>query len=177
MCPVPPQCRGFTGHNAANLSLFHSIRKKLSLIYSTLARAAQITLMSMDNSGAISISAVARETASQLPAAEKTYPFGPDWEVWKVCGKVFALLTAVTGEEMAILKSDPEEALSLRAEFPTITPGYHMNKKHWISVLPGTPADLVMELTIESYRRVVLGLPRSRRPIDPDTFGLPAGPA
>ncbi|MGP9725151.1 MmcQ/YjbR family DNA-binding protein [Corynebacterium sp. AOP40-9SA-29] len=124
---------------------------------------------------------VARERAEELPGARPTAPFGPDWEVHKVHGKVFMLLTEVTGEPIVILKSDPVEATALRAQYGLITPGYHMNKRHWITLKPGNgegleglEEDLVRELVTESYRLVVANnLPRKRWPIDPETFGKP----
>ncbi len=88
-------------------------------------------------------------------------------------GKVFLLLTAVTGRQQAILKADPLDAEALRNEHSFITPGYHMNKRHWVSVHPDptlTPK-LLTELVTDSYRLVVEKLPRSQRPIDPSTFG------
>ncbi|MDN5582540.1 MAG: MmcQ/YjbR family DNA-binding protein [Corynebacterium sp.] len=121
---------------------------------------------------------VARERAEELPGARPTAPFGPDWEVHKVHGKVFMLLTEVTGEPIVILKSDPVESTALREQYRLITPGYHMNKRHWITLKPGNgeglEEDLVRELVTESYRLVVANnLPRKRWPIDPETFGKP----
>jgi predicted DNA-binding protein (MmcQ/YjbR family) len=111
--------------------------------------------------------------ADELPGAELTHPFGPEWDVWKVRGKVFMLHTSATGEAMVTLKSAPEDARALCDTFPDITPGYHMNKKHWISVHPGGDIDpeLVDELVTESYRLVVEKVPQRDRPVDPDTFG------
>lgn len=102
-----------------------------------------------------------------------THPFGPDWDVFKVRGKVFLLLTAVTGSQQAILKVEPLDGEALRREYSFIAPGYHMNKRHWVSVYPDailTP-QLLAELVTDSYRLVVEKLPRSQRPIDPSTFG------
>lgn len=113
----------------------------------------------------------ARERAEELPGAELEYPFGPDWEVFKVRGKVFLLMTEHAGEPIATVKSTPEDSEALRRQFDTITPGYHMNKKHWITLRPGgaLPDGLVEELT-ESYLLVVEKLPRARRPVDPSVF-------
>ncbi|MGV3072538.1 MmcQ/YjbR family DNA-binding protein [Corynebacterium phoceense] len=113
----------------------------------------------------------ARSAALELPGAELTHPFGPAWDVWKVRGKVFALLTEEAGKPMVIVKSEPLTGETLRAEFPLITPGYHMNKKHWITLVDGLPANVIRELVTESYRLVVAQLPRYSRPIDPETFG------
>ena len=99
--------------------------------------------------------------------------FGEDWEVWKVRGRVFMLQTEITGESIVILKAAPEDGKALREAHPDVTPGYHMNKKHWITVHPGDTIEpgLVEDLVTESYLLVVEGLPRRQRPVDPATFG------
>ena len=108
----------------------------------------------------------AEETASQLRSTAHEYPFGPDWDVFKVGGKVFLLTTQVPGRAVATLKCDPIEAVDLCKEHDEITPGYHMNKRHWISVWPGDSVDenLVRELVRNSYQLVVETLPESARP-------------
>src|SRR5436190_9104787 len=104
---------------------------------------------------------ILQETASgcaeELPGARLEHPFGPDWEVFKVRGKVFLLMTEVRGRPIVILKSDPAEAQALREENADISTGYHMNKKHWITLQGGHAIDqkLVKELVTESYRLVV----------------------
>ena len=115
----------------------------------------------------------ARSRAEDLPGAELEYPFGPDWEVFKVRGKVFMLITDVTGEPIVIVKADPEDGRFLREQHTDITPGYHMNKRHWITLHPGGDLDEVVvdDLVTESYLLVVENLPRARRPVDPETFG------
>lgn len=115
----------------------------------------------------------AADRATKLPGAGLEHPFGEGWEVFKVRGKVFMLLTQVTGEPMVILKADPEEAKSLQASHEHITPGYHMNKQHWITLTPGGGIDekLVDALVTESYLLVVEKLPKDQRPVDPKTFG------
>jgi predicted DNA-binding protein (MmcQ/YjbR family) len=115
----------------------------------------------------------AREMAEELPASTVGHPFGPEHEVYKVRGKVFMLLTDVVGAPVVTLKAEPEDSTALRAAHEEITPGYHMNKRHWITVGPGETVGrtLVRELVTDSYRLVVAGLPRARRPVDPETFG------
>jgi predicted DNA-binding protein (MmcQ/YjbR family) len=117
--------------------------------------------------------------AGELPGAERTHQSTGDWEVWKVGGKVFMLQTAMPGEPVVILKADPAHAVSLREAHVGITPGYHMDKKHWITLHPGgtLEAGLVDDLVTESYLLVVEGLPQRRRPVDPETFrrGRPRG--
>jgi predicted DNA-binding protein (MmcQ/YjbR family) len=109
----------------------------------------------------------------ELPGSGLEHPFGPEWEVYKVRGRVFMLMTEVPGRPVVILKSDPGEAKALREENAHITPGYHMNKKHWITLEGGEGIDeaLLKELVTESYRLVVARLPKSQQPVDPHTYG------
>lgn len=118
---------------------------------------------------------LAREVADELPASTKGHPFGPEYEVFKVRGKVFMLLTEVPGDPVVVLKAEPRDSESLRQSHRDITPGYHMNKQHWITLEPGgtLDQDLVRELVTESYRLVVAKLPRAERPVDPDSFTAP----
>ena len=122
---------------------------------------------------------IARQRAAELPAAEVTRPFGPEYDVVKVIGKMFLLFTEVRGEQIVVLKADPRDSEALRQAHRDITPGYHMNKRHWITLEPGGGLDagLIRELVTESYLLVVEGLPRAKRPVDPRTFGEhPGGP-
>ena len=100
-----------------------------------------------------------------LPAVEETTPFGPEVLVYKVGGKMFA--TAVPDEHphQVNLKCDPERALELRDRYADVTPGYHMNKKHWNTLTLGgrLPASLVRELIEHSYQLVVASLPKKAR--------------
>jgi predicted DNA-binding protein (MmcQ/YjbR family) len=115
----------------------------------------------------------ARNRVEELPGAGLEHPFGPDWEVFKVRGKVFMLITEITGEPIVIVKADPEDSRALREQHKDITPGYHMNKQHWITLHPGgaLPERLVDDLVTESYLLVVENLPHAKRPVDPKTFG------
>nr|WP_201471424.1 MmcQ/YjbR family DNA-binding protein [Microbacterium hydrocarbonoxydans] len=117
--------------------------------------------------------ATATERAEELPGAERENPFGPEWDVYKVRGRVF-LLVPLDDTGRVTLKSHPDDAIALREAFSDIVPGYHMNKKHWITLRPGASLEheLVSELVTESYRLVVEKLPRAQRPIDPATFGI-----
>lgn len=115
----------------------------------------------------------ARARVDELPGAVLEHPFGPDCEVFKVRDKVFMLMTDVTGEPIVILKTGPEDSKALREQHDDITPGYHMNKRHWITLNPG--GDLqesnVDDLVTDSYLLVVENLPLAKRPVDPATFG------
>src|SRR5690348_14194210 len=120
--------------------------------------------------------ATAADCAEELPGARLEHPFGPDWQVYKVGGKVFMLMTEVPGRPVVILKANPGEAHALREQYSHITPGYHMNKKHWITLESGEDIDkeLVRELVTDSYRLVDARLPKAERPVDPHTYGAPA---
>jgi len=115
----------------------------------------------------------ARDRVEELPGAGLEHPFGPDWDVFKVRDKVFMLMTEVTGQPIVIVKADPEDGKALREEHEDITPGYHMNKQHWITLHPGGTLQktLVDDLVTESYLLVVENLPRAKRPVDPAVFG------
>jgi predicted DNA-binding protein (MmcQ/YjbR family) len=85
--------------------------------------------------------------------------------VFKVGGKVFMMTTDVRGTPVVTLKCEPEYGLALQQEFETITPGYHMNKRHWTSVAAGegVSGTLVEELVENAYLLVVERLPRAKR--------------
>ena len=118
----------------------------------------------MDGGG---IYTVARQRAEEMLGSQVQHPFGPDWEVFKVRGKIFLLLTAVTGQQQMIIKAEPEDCQALQQQYPFIAPGYHMNKRHWVSVYPHAELhqQLIEELVTDSYRLVVEKLPRAQRPI------------
>lgn len=117
--------------------------------------------------GGVDLQRWAWERADELPGATAEEPFGPDWDVAKVRGKVFMLTTIHGSEPLLTLKADPDDGRALREQYQQISPGYHMNKRHWITVHPGEKVseELVKELVTESYLLVVAGLPRARRPL------------
>ena len=92
-------------------------------------------------------------------------PFGPDVLVFKVMGKMFALVAWQERPLRITLKCDPNLALTLRHQYQAIQPGYYMNKKHWNSItLDQTVTDeVILGLIDESYKVVVEGLSRSDR--------------
>ena len=95
-----------------------------------------------------------------LPHVEETTPFGPDVLVYKVGGKLFALTVPDDFPSRVNLKCDPERAVELRDEHKGIIPGYHMNKRHWNTVLldGSVPTKLVRELIDHSYDLVTKSL-------------------
>ena len=106
-----------------------------------------------------------------LNGAEETYPFGPEARVFKVEGKVFAIDNTPVHEGLSertvsiTVKALPENVPRLIRSVPGIAPGYHMSKKHWVTVrLDGTvPGGHVLELIAESHAIVVASLPRQVR--------------
>ena len=87
------------------------------------------------------------------PGAAEELPFGPDTRVFKVGGRVFALLPAVPDPDRVSLKCEPHFAEHLRTTHRAIAPGYHLNKRHWITVTIGgdAPDALVRDLIEDSY--------------------------
>jgi predicted DNA-binding protein (MmcQ/YjbR family) len=103
--------------------------------------------------------------AMKFPETSEEQPFGPDNDVYKVAGKMFAILSPDATPPAISLKCDPVIALELREEFPAVTPGYHLNKSHWNTVLlDGTVPDKeIKKMIIHSYEQVVAGLPKTLR--------------
>ena len=100
--------------------------------------------------------------------AEETFPFDTVTLVIKVMGKMFALLSLdISNDQPARinLKCDPAWAEILRSTYPAVIPGYHMDKRHWITVIcDGSIPDKEIKLMIdESYALVVKKLPRAAR--------------
>ena len=125
------------------------------------------------------IQQVAAERAQELPGAEMGHPFGPDWDVYKVRGKVFMLQTEITGPPMVTVKATPADSAVLQQAHPEVVPGYHMNKRHWITLMSASEgtastldAQIVTDLVTESYLLVIeRNLPRAEWPVDPESFG------
>lgn len=99
------------------------------------------------------------------PEALEDFPFGPDAYVFKVQGKMFALLYEKNGTACVNLKCDPHQAQQLRDVFRSVLPGYHMNKTHWNTVQLGgdVPASELERQVDHSYALVVRGLTRTQR--------------
>lgn len=93
---------------------------------------------------------------ASLPDAQRTYPFGKGVAVYKADGKMFALVAEGSQPVRLSLKCDPELAVTLRERYETVMPGYHLNKKHWNTiVLTGQlEAEQVMDLISHSYQLV-----------------------
>lgn len=111
------------------------------------------------------------EVGLELPATDR-HDFADDWEALRVREKWFAVLSMLDGVPIVNLKADPVDGEALRQTYAEITPGYHMNKRHWVTLRPGESLDegLVRELVRASYLLVVLGLPKKDRPVNPESF-------
>jgi predicted DNA-binding protein (MmcQ/YjbR family) len=102
-----------------------------------------------------------------LRGAVEEFPFGDEVSVFKVGGKMFAA-SHLDGEPLQLsLKCEPELAVQLRATYPAIGPGYHLNKRHWNTItLDGSlPDQMVTDLLGDSYDLVVASLPKALRPV------------
>ena len=101
-----------------------------------------------------------REYCIVKKAVTESFPFDETTLVFKVMNKIFCLLGL---DDMRVsLKNDPEENINLRAHYPAIIPGYHLNKQHWNTInLDGTvPAALIRKMIDESYESILKSLPK-----------------
>lgn len=96
-----------------------------------------------------------RDYVIQKPFVSEGFPFGDTVIVFKVNDKVFLLVSLDTSPLQFSVKCDPERAIELREEYPgAVLPGYHMNKKHWNTIIvDGTLSKKrLLEMLDESYR-------------------------
>jgi predicted DNA-binding protein (MmcQ/YjbR family) len=106
-----------------------------------------------------------RDHCLTFRGSEETFPFGFETSVFKVAGKMFAL-SRLAGDPLSVsLKCEPQLAEQLRAAHACITAGYHLNKRHWNTVLlDGTlPDQMVCDLIEDSYDLVVSRLSQARQ--------------
>lgn len=101
-----------------------------------------------------------REYCVDKKAVTESFPFDETTLVFKVMNKMFCLLSL--DDFRVALKNDPEKNVELRAHYPAIIPGYHMNKQHWNTIeLDGTvPPAVLQELIDESYELILKSLPK-----------------
>jgi predicted DNA-binding protein (MmcQ/YjbR family) len=104
-----------------------------------------------------------REYCLSKTGVTEELPFGPDTLVFKVMGKIFAITPLDTESFSISLKCRPELAERLREIYDFVTPGYHLNKKHWNTIAVGTNVsnDFIKKWTDHSYDLVVLSLPKN----------------
>lgn len=105
-----------------------------------------------------------REYCLSFKEVTEDFPFDDRILAFKVAGKIFAL-TDVDDHVSINLKCNPERAIMLREQYEEVQPGYHMNKKHWNTVMLFGKVDeeLLKELIRHSYECVVAGMPKKYR--------------
>jgi predicted DNA-binding protein (MmcQ/YjbR family) len=105
-----------------------------------------------------------RDYCFTFEGVSEELPFDPSTLVFKVYGKIFAI-TNLENFESINLKCDPEMAVELREKYPAVQPGYHMNKKHWNTIMVDNslPDRLFLEWTRNSYELVLKGISKGKR--------------
>lgn len=106
-----------------------------------------------------------REYCIAKPGVTESLPFNDTALVFKVMGKMFALLDLSDNSRGLTLKCDPEIAIELREEYPEVMPAWHMNKQHWnsVDVEGSAPEKKIREWIDHSYKLVVQGLKKKDR--------------
>ncbi len=106
-----------------------------------------------------------REYCLSKKGVSEDFPFDETSLCFRVMGKIFAITDTEDLPLFFNLKCDPERAADLRERHPGIKPGWHMNKKHWNSVVPDedVPEDLIYELIDHSYDLIAKSLKKSDR--------------
>src|SRR6266566_948867 len=106
-----------------------------------------------------------RDHCLSFPGADETFPFGPENSVFKVAGKIFALSRLAEDPVRVSLKCEPLLAEQLREAHAAVLPGYHLNKRHWNTVIidGSLPDKMISDMIEDSYDLVVSQLPEGRR--------------
>lgn len=106
-----------------------------------------------------------REYALSLPMATEDMPYGPDWLIFRIGGKIFLHIWLESPEPTCAVKLPPEEGEELRESMGgAVRPAYHLNKTHWSDLmLEQVDDDVVSRLIRESYGAVCSRLPRKVR--------------
>lgn len=104
-----------------------------------------------------------REYCLSKKAVEEGFPFGEDTLVFKVAGKIFLLVGLNNNPLQFNAKCGPEKALELREQYDAVQPGYHMNKKHWNTVIADgrLSNSLLKEMIDDSYDLIVKSLSKN----------------
>ena len=105
-------------------------------------------------------------------AVTESFPFDESTLVFKVAGKMFLLTDLVDAFSMNI-KNTPEKVIELKEQYPSVLPGYHMNKIHWVTVMiDGTITDNLLKQWIdESYDLIVAGFSRKEKSLFAEMVG------
>jgi predicted DNA-binding protein (MmcQ/YjbR family) len=103
-----------------------------------------------------------RDHCLAFAGAVEEFPFRPELSVFKVAGKVFALVSLKDRPLRISLKCEPALAEQLRTTYEAITPGYHLNKRHWntVEINGSVPDQVVLDMIEDSYDLVMDGLPK-----------------
>lgn len=106
-----------------------------------------------------------RDYMLDKPATADDFPFGPQAMVFRVAGKIFAIMPWEENPISVSLKCDPDRAVELREQYPGITGAWHLNKTHWNGVRmdDSVSMELVQELIDHSYELIVASLPKKLR--------------
>jgi predicted DNA-binding protein (MmcQ/YjbR family) len=106
-----------------------------------------------------------RELCLGFSGSVETFPFGAETSVFKVSGKMFALSRLDESPVRVSLKCEPPLAEQLRAAHPAVLPGYHLNKRHWNTVIidGSLPEETIKDMIEDSYDLIVSKLPLPRR--------------
>ncbi|MBQ0147392.1 MAG: MmcQ/YjbR family DNA-binding protein [Flavobacteriaceae bacterium] len=106
-----------------------------------------------------------REFCLSLPFVEEKFPFDQTTLVFYIAGKMFCL-TDIREFNRVNVKCDPSNAIDFRENYQAVLPGYHMNKKHWNTIIINQDAKdaLIYQWIKDSYNLVILTLPKSKRP-------------
>ena len=106
-----------------------------------------------------------REYCLSLPYVTEDMPFGEDVLVFRICNRIFVLTNLESVPLRVSLKCNPERAIELRELYPEqIVAGYHLNKKHWNTVLlESLPETLIKEMIQHSYNQVLAKVPKKER--------------
>jgi predicted DNA-binding protein (MmcQ/YjbR family) len=106
-----------------------------------------------------------RDCCLSFLGSEEEFPFGPETSVFKVAGRIFALSGLAQSPVRVSLKCDPALAEQLRGVHPAVIPGYHLNKRHWNTVIidGSLPDTMIVDMVEDSYDLVVSKLSRARR--------------
>lgn len=104
-----------------------------------------------------------REYCIARPGVTESFPFDTVTLVFKVGGKMFALVDTEGRPTTLALKCDPERAVQLREEYTAVVPGFHMNKSHWntITIDGSIRSSLLQEWIDHSYELVRRSLPKA----------------
>ncbi|MCU4358337.1 MmcQ/YjbR family DNA-binding protein [Acinetobacter ursingii] len=111
------------------------------------------------------IQKLAIQIALEQPETVLSHPFSPLCNVIKVFDKMFLLTGELNQQKFINVKIKPEQADELKELYPSITSGYHMNKKHWISIFEGQniDAEFIEDMVKSSYALVVSKLNKTKK--------------